>query len=95
CAYPPYETGSVVGWIRRAARSQGLGKAVARAASTRGRAVPPKFGIADGTTAAERFFGQAHAALFALVLQRMPLPPPPARRRPRPPKPLSLVPVAA
>ncbi|WP_295607815.1 DUF6399 domain-containing protein [uncultured Lamprocystis sp.] len=51
--------------------------------------------MADGTTAAERFFGQAHAALFALVLQRMPLPPPPARRRPRPPKPLSLVPVAA
>ncbi len=50
---------------------------------------------ADGTTAAERFFGQAHAALFALVLQRMPLPPPPARRRPRPPKPLSLLPVAA
>ena len=47
CAYPPYETGSVVGWIRRAARSQGLGTAVARAASTRGRAVPPKFGIAD------------------------------------------------
>ncbi len=50
---------------------------------------------ADGTTAAERFFGQAHAALFALVLQRMPLPPSPARRRPRPPKPLSLLPVAA
>ena len=46
CAYPPYETGSVVGWIRRAARSRGLGTAVARAASTRGRAVPPKFGIA-------------------------------------------------
>ena len=48
CAYPPYEAGSVVGWIRRAARSQGLGTAVARAASTRGRAVPPKFGIAGG-----------------------------------------------
>ena len=42
------ETGSVVGWIRRAARCQGLGTAVAGAASTRGRAVPPKFGIAAG-----------------------------------------------
>jgi len=48
CAYPPYETGSVVGWIRRAARCRGPGTAVARAASTRGRVVPPKFGIAAG-----------------------------------------------
>jgi len=46
CAYPPYETGSAVGWIRRAARCQGPGTAVARAASTKGRALPPKFGIA-------------------------------------------------
>ncbi|WP_248595105.1 DUF6399 domain-containing protein, partial [Candidatus Accumulibacter contiguus] len=30
---------------------------------------------ADGTTAAERFFGRAHETLFAQVLQRMPLPP--------------------
>jgi len=29
---------------------------------------------ADGTTAAERFFGRAHETLFAQVLQRMPLP---------------------
>ncbi|MBV5275977.1 MAG: hypothetical protein JZU52_20830, partial [Lamprocystis purpurea] len=34
------------GWIRRAVRCQGPGTSVARAASTRGRAVPPKFGIA-------------------------------------------------
>jgi hypothetical protein len=46
CAYPPYETGSAVGWIRRAARCQGPGTAVARAASTTDRAIPPKFGIA-------------------------------------------------
>ena len=32
---------------------------------------------ADGTTAAERFFGRAHETLFAQVLQRMPLPPRP------------------
>jgi hypothetical protein len=41
---------------------------------------------ADATTAAERFFGQAHEPLFAQVLQRMPLPPPPARRRPARPQ---------
>jgi hypothetical protein len=49
---------------------------------------------ADGTTAAERFFGRAHETLFAQVLQRMPLPPPPACRRPRPPKAPALLPVA-
>lgn len=31
---------------------------------------------ADGTTAAERFFGRVHQMLCAQVLQRMPLPPP-------------------
>jgi hypothetical protein len=41
----------------------------------------------DGTTAAERFFGQAHASLFEQVLPRMPWPARPARRRPPPPKP--------
>jgi hypothetical protein len=50
---------------------------------------------ADGTTAAERFFGRAHETLFAQVLQRMPLPPRPARRRPRPPKQPYLMPLAA
>ena len=50
---------------------------------------------ADGTTAAERFFGRAHETLFGQVLQRMPLPPRPARRRPRPPKPPCLMPLAA
>ena len=50
---------------------------------------------ADGTTAAERFFGRAHEALFAEVLQRMPLPPRPARRRPRPPQQPYLMPLAA
>ncbi len=50
---------------------------------------------ADGTTAAQRFFGCAHETLFAQVLQRMPLPPRPARRRPRPPKPPYLMQVAA
>ena len=45
-AYPPYKTRSVVGWIRRAARYRGPGTAVGRAASTIGRAMSPKFGIA-------------------------------------------------
>ena len=50
---------------------------------------------ADGTTAAERFFGRAHTALFEQLLLRVPLPPRPRRRRPRPPKPAYLMPVAA
>ena len=50
---------------------------------------------ADGTTAAERFFGRAHETLFAQVLQRMPLPPRPACRRPRPPRQPYLMPLAA
>lgn len=38
----------------------------------------------DGTTAAERFFAQAHPPLFEQVLERMPWPARPAKRRPRP-----------
>jgi hypothetical protein len=49
----------------------------------------------DGTTAAERLFGQPHPALFEQVLERMPWPARPARRRPRPRKPQYLAPVAA
>jgi hypothetical protein len=50
---------------------------------------------ADGTTAAERFFGRTHETLFAQVLKRMPLPPRPARRRPLPPTQPRLIPMAA
>ncbi len=50
---------------------------------------------ADGTTAAERFFGRTHPALFEQILLRVPLPPRPRRRRPRPPKLPYLMPVAA
>ncbi len=50
---------------------------------------------ADGTTAAERFFGRTHPALFEQLLLRVPLPPRPRRRRPRPPKLSYLMPVAA
>ncbi|QQO52777.1 MAG: hypothetical protein N838_04730 [Thiohalocapsa sp. PB-PSB1] len=50
---------------------------------------------ADGTTAAERFFGRAHPALFERLLLRVPLPPRPRRRRTRPPKPAYLTPAAA
>ncbi len=50
---------------------------------------------ADGTTAAERLFGQPRMLLYEQVHQRMPWPARPAQRRPRPPKPLYLVPVAA
>lgn len=49
----------------------------------------------DTTTAAERFFGRAHAPLFEQLIHRVPLPPPPRRRRTRPPKPPYLTPVAA
>jgi hypothetical protein len=48
----------------------------------------------DGTTAAQRFFAQAHPALFGQVLERMPWPARPARRRARPAKPPALAPVA-
>jgi Family of unknown function (DUF6399) len=36
---------------------------------------------ADGTTAAQRFFGQKHADLFQSLLQQLPLPARPAQRR--------------
>jgi hypothetical protein len=38
---------------------------------------------ADGTTAAERFFGQKHKDLFSWLLQRLPDLPRPAQKRPR------------
>jgi hypothetical protein len=50
---------------------------------------------ADGTTAAERFFGRAHTPLFEQLLDRMPLPPPPRRRRPPQLKQPYLLPMAA
>ncbi len=50
---------------------------------------------ADGTTAAERFFGRAHAPLFEQIIDRVLLPPRPRRRRPRSPKQPYLMPVAA
>ncbi|RKT47086.1 DUF6399 domain-containing protein [Thiocapsa rosea] len=50
---------------------------------------------ADGTTAAERFFGRTHPALFEQLLLRVPLPPRPRRRRLRPAKLPYLMPVAA
>ena len=37
----------------------------------------------EGTTAAERFFGQPHEDLFAWLIRTMPLPARPARRRPK------------
>ena len=41
---------------------------------------------AEGTTAAERFFGQSHDDLFEWLMATMPLPARPAQKRPRPPK---------
>jgi hypothetical protein len=49
----------------------------------------------DGTTAAERFFGRAHPALFDQVLAHVDLPPPARHRRPRPVKRPALTLVAA
>ena len=49
----------------------------------------------DGTTAAERFFGRTHPALFEQVLARVDLPPPARRKRPRPLKRPALALVAA
>ena len=49
----------------------------------------------DGTTAAERFFGRAHPALFEQVLAHVDLPPPARRKRPRPVKRPALALVAA
>ena len=39
---------------------------------------------ADGTTAAERFFGQKHKDVFSWLLDRMPDLPRPAPKRPKP-----------
>jgi hypothetical protein len=39
---------------------------------------------ADGTTAAQRFFGQKHKDVFSWVLQRLPDLPRPAQQRPKP-----------
>jgi hypothetical protein len=49
----------------------------------------------DGTTAAERFFGQAPAPMFAHLLTALDPPPRPARKRPRPPRVAYLEPMAA
>jgi hypothetical protein len=49
----------------------------------------------DGTTAAERFFGRAHAPFFEQLLDRVLLPPPPRQRRPPQPKQPFLLPMAA
>ena len=38
---------------------------------------------AEGTTAAQRFFGQAHADLFQWLLDHMPLPARPKKKRPK------------
>lgn len=50
---------------------------------------------ADGTTAAERFFGRPHPPLFDLMVLRVPLPPRPRRPRAHPPAPSCLMPLAA
>ena len=49
----------------------------------------------DGTTAAERFFGQRPDKLFDWLLEKLVLPGRPAQKRPRPPKPHYLQPMAA
>ena len=49
----------------------------------------------DGTSAAERFFGQAHPPLFEQVLTQVCFPPPPRQRRPRPARLPYLMPLAA
>ncbi len=49
----------------------------------------------DGTTAAERFFGRPHPALFEQLLAHVSLPPPARRRRSRPVKQSALTQVAA
>lgn len=41
----------------------------------------------DGSTAAQRIFGQAHEPMFDALLRRLPMPPRPARTRPRSPRP--------
>ena len=49
----------------------------------------------DGTTAAERFFAQAHPPLFEQVLGQVSFPPPPRQRRPRRARLSYLMPLAA
>jgi hypothetical protein len=49
----------------------------------------------DGTTAAERFFGQPPMLMFAYLLRTLDPPPRPARKRPRPPCVAYLEPMAA
>ncbi len=49
----------------------------------------------DGTTAAERFFGQAPASMFEHLLSALDPPPRPARKRPRPQRVAYLEPMAA
>jgi hypothetical protein len=49
----------------------------------------------DGTTAARRFFGRAHAPLFEQLLDRVPLPPRPRRHRPPRLRQPHLMPLAA
>jgi tetratricopeptide (TPR) repeat protein len=49
----------------------------------------------DGTTAAQRFFGQPPAPMFEYLLAALDLPPRPARKRPRPPRVAYLEPMAA
>jgi hypothetical protein len=49
----------------------------------------------DGTTAAEHFFGRAHAPFFEQLLDRVLLPPPPQQRRQPQPKQPFLLPMAA
>jgi hypothetical protein len=49
----------------------------------------------DGTTAAQRFFGQPPAPMFEYLLAALDPPPRPARKRPRPPRVAYLEPMAA
>ena len=49
----------------------------------------------DGTTAAQRFFGQTPQTLFDSLVQKLELPGRPAKKRPPPPKPPYLQPVVA
>ncbi len=49
----------------------------------------------DGTTAAERFFGQPPASMFDYLLAALDPPPRPARKRPRPQRVAYLEPMAA
>ncbi|WP_300971784.1 DUF6399 domain-containing protein [Thiocapsa sp.] len=76
-------------------RAGGEYRVARRPAARRSSAAASRARRPDGTTAAERFFGRTHPALFEELLLRVPLPPRPRRRRPRPPKLPYLMPVAA